>query len=79
MKLFVTILEDTLERAIEAIRGIDADHDGVEVRAEKFPSTDFAALRAATKKPMIFTRRGLPFDAAAFREALEAGIDYVDV
>jgi 3-dehydroquinate dehydratase / shikimate dehydrogenase len=79
MKLFVTILEDTCERAIEAIHRIDADHDGVEIRAEKFSSNDFAALRAATTKPIIFTRRGLPFDAAIFRDAVAAGIDFVDV
>ena len=64
MKLFVTILENSPELAIEAIRRIDADHDGVEIRAEKFESNDFAALRAATRKPIIFTRRGLAFDAA---------------
>lgn len=79
MKLFVTILEDSAELAVEAIRRIDADHDGVEIRAEKFASQDFAALRAATAKPIIFTRRGFPFDAAIFRAALAAGIDFVDV
>ena len=79
MKLFVTILEDSPEVAIEAVRRIDADHDGVEIRAEKFASNDFAALRAATTKPIIFTRRGLPFDEAIFRDALKAGIDFVDV
>lgn len=79
MKLFVTILEDTPERAIEAIRRIDADHDGVEIRAERFPSNDLTALRAATTKPVIFTRRGLPFDAAIFRDAIAAGIDFVDL
>ena len=79
MKLFVTILEDSPELAIEAIRRIDADHDGVEIRAEKFATNDFAALRAATTKPIIYTRRGLPFDAAILREALKGGIDFVDV
>lgn len=79
MKLFVTILEDSPELAIEAIRRIDGDHDGVEIRAEKFGSNDFAALRASTTKPIIFTRRGLPFDAAIFRDAIQAGLDFVDV
>ena len=79
MKLFVTILEDGPDRAIEAIRRIDADHDGVEIRAEKFSSFDLPVLRAATTKPIIFTRRGLPFDASVFRDAIAAGIDCVDV
>ncbi len=79
MRLFVTILEPTLERAVEAVRLIDGDHDGVEIRAETFPSVDFPALRAATAKPMLFTRRGLPFDASAVRDAVAAGIELVDV
>src|SRR5438270_12098894 len=79
MKLFVTILEDTPELAIESIRSIDADHDGVEIRAERFPSYDVRVLRAATTKPIILTRRGVPFDERLFREAIEAGIDLVDV
>ncbi|HEY3055368.1 MAG TPA: type I 3-dehydroquinate dehydratase [Thermoanaerobaculia bacterium] len=79
MKLFVTIFEETPERAIEAIRSIDADHDGIEIRAERFARYDIRALRAATSKPIIFTRRGLPFDENAMREAIDAGIDLVDV
>lgn len=79
MKLFVTILEPDAGSAIEAIRRIDADHDGVEIRAEQFPSVDFRALRAATARPLLFTRRGLPFDAAAVNDAIAAGIDLVDV
>jgi shikimate dehydrogenase/3-dehydroquinate dehydratase type I len=79
MKLFVTIHEETPERAIEAIRTIDADHDGIEIRAERFPQYDVRALRAATTKPIILTRRGLPFDENAFHEAIQAGIDFVDV
>lgn len=79
MKLFVTILEETLERAVEAIRLIDAGHDGVEIRAEKFGAFDMEPLRAATAKPIILTRRGLPFDAAVLRRAIAAGIEFVDV
>jgi shikimate dehydrogenase/3-dehydroquinate dehydratase type I len=79
MKLFVTILEDSPERAVEAIRRIDADHEGVEIRGEDFSSIDFRTLRASTSKPIIFTRRGRPFDATIFRDALAAGIDFVDV
>ncbi len=77
MKLFVTVLEETAERAIEVIRALPADHDGVEVRAERFPSVDLHAIRAATAKPIILTYRGSSVpDIAA---ALEAGIDLVDV
>lgn len=79
MRLFVTILEESLERALEAVRLIDADHDGVEIRAEEFPSIDFHALRSATRKPIIFTRRGRSFDSAMLHEAIAAGIDLVDV
>ncbi len=79
MKLFVTILEETAPQALDSIRGIDGDHDGVEVRAERFADYDFRAFRAATRKPVIWTRRGLPFDARILRDAIDAGIDYVDV
>lgn len=77
MKLFVTIYGETADRAIDAIRGLPAEHDGVEVRAEKFPSIDLHAIRAATDQPIILTYRGsrVP-DVDA---ALNAGIDFVDV
>ena len=58
MRLFVTILEPTPEAAIQAIRALPADHDGVEVRAEGFADLDLAQLRAATTKPIILTYRG---------------------
>jgi 3-dehydroquinate dehydratase len=60
MKLVVTVLEDTCDAAMRAIRAIELAHDMVEVRAERFPSIDFGALRAATQKPMILTWRGAP-------------------
>jgi 3-dehydroquinate dehydratase type I len=77
VKLFLTILEETADAAIEAIRALRDDHDGVEVRAERFPSIDLHAIRALTSKPIILTYRGsrVP-DVAA---ALDAGIDFVDV
>jgi len=37
MKLFVTIYEETMEAAIRAIHVLPPEHDGVEVRAERFP------------------------------------------
>jgi 3-dehydroquinate dehydratase type I len=77
MKLFVTILEETCDAAIAAIRALRAEHDGVEVRAERFASIDLAAIRAATEKPVILTYRGSR--APDVRQALNAGIDFVDV
>lgn len=77
MKLFVTIYETTCADAVAAIRALSLEHDGIEVRAERFPSIDLPAIRAATPKPIILTYRGsrVP-DVEA---ALHAGIDLVDV
>lgn len=78
MKLFVTVYEETAEAAIGAIRVLaDHDHDGVEVRAERFPSIDLQAIRTATSKPIILTYRGSR--APDIEAALRAGIDFVDV
>jgi 3-dehydroquinate dehydratase type I len=77
VKLFVTIYEETTESVIEAIRALRLEHDGVEVRAERFPSIDLGAIRAATAKPIILTYRGSRVPDVA--QALQAGIDYVDV
>lgn len=77
MKLFVTILEPTLEAALAAIRALPADHDGIEVRAETLKDVDLAALRAATSKPIILTYRG--GRAPSVEAAIAAGIDLVDV
>ncbi|HEU4520941.1 MAG TPA: type I 3-dehydroquinate dehydratase [Thermoanaerobaculia bacterium] len=79
MKLFVTIAEATPDAAIEAIHGLRLDHDGVEIRVERFDAYDPAALRAATNKPLIITRRGAAQSAAEVQRALAAGADLVDV
>ncbi|HUP47076.1 MAG TPA: type I 3-dehydroquinate dehydratase [Thermoanaerobaculia bacterium] len=79
MKLFVTVAEPRPEEAVEAIRNLRADHDGVEVRVEHFAAFDPAAFRAATRRPIILTRRGMPQTPGAVRSAIEAGIDFVDV
>ncbi|HEX8616883.1 MAG TPA: type I 3-dehydroquinate dehydratase [Thermoanaerobaculia bacterium] len=86
MKLFVTILEETCGAAIDAIRALRHEHDGVEVRAERFPSIDLHAIRAATEKQIILTYRtgatGVqPVGRVANEssDALAAGIDLVDV
>jgi 3-dehydroquinate dehydratase type I len=77
VKLFATILEATADAAIDAIRALRDDHDGIEVRAERFPSIDLNAIRAATEKPIILTYRGSRVPEVA--AALAAGIDFVDV
>src|SRR4051812_1944993 len=79
MQLVVTIYEETPDAAIEVIRGIAADHDAIEVRADAFGgvAVDWRAIRAATAKPVIGTNRGGGHvDIAA---AMAEGIDFVDV
>jgi len=77
MKLVVTIYEETCEAAIAAIRALRAEHDMVEVRAERFPSIDLGAIRAATEKEIFLTyRNARPPNVA---RALSAGIEFVDV
>ena len=73
MKLFVTVFDPA------AIARIDADHDGVELRAENLPDLDVSALRTATKRPIILTYRGRVADPGILSRALDAGIDFVDV
>ena len=77
MKLIVTVYEESCDAAIDVIRALPPEHDGVEVRAEKFASIDLHAIRAATSNPIILTYRGsrVP-DVDA---AVNAGIDLVDV
>ncbi len=73
MKLVVTIVEETPERAIEVIRSLDADHDAIEVRVDAFGgrTVNWPAVRAATQKPLIVTNRGgAPVDVDA---------DWIDV
>jgi 3-dehydroquinate dehydratase type I len=78
MKLVVTVLEETMERAIASIRGLRlVEEDWIEVRAERFPSIDMHALRASTDKPMILTYRNAAIPNV--KEALAAGINFVDV
>jgi 3-dehydroquinate dehydratase type I len=79
MKLFVTVLEESAEAAIEVIRSLDRDHDGVEVRAERFGEHDLGAIRNATGKPLILTWRGQQVVPDRVARALDAGFDLVDV
>jgi 3-dehydroquinate dehydratase type I len=79
MKLVVTIFEETPERAIDAIRALDSDHDAIELRADAFGGrvVDWCAVRAATSKTIIATNRGGGY--VDVNAALAAGIDFVDV
>ena len=77
MKLVVTIYEPSFERALDAIRSLDADHDAIELRAERLGAIDVHALREATRKPIILTYRGGTNPDP--RAAVDAGIDFVDV
>jgi 3-dehydroquinate dehydratase / shikimate dehydrogenase len=79
MKLVVTIYEETFDAALGAIRGLTADHDAVELRAERFGAIDLPALRNATKKPVILTYRGQSVDDRTIANVIAAGIDFVDM
>ena len=72
MKLVVTVLEDSCEAAVRAIRNIALPHDVVEVRAERFDAIDAEALQGATTKPMILTFRNAPRrDVPGWRELID--------
>jgi 3-dehydroquinate dehydratase type I len=75
----VTIYEESCARAVDAMGALQREHDMVEVRAERFPSIDLHALRAATAKPIILTYRGQHMARSIVARAMEAGIDFVDV
>lgn len=85
MKLVVTILEDTQDAAMAAIRSLTLPHDVIEVRAEGFASLDLRALRACTQTPLLLTWRKTPDGPRALaarpsaRELIDAGIELVDV
>jgi 3-dehydroquinate dehydratase type I len=79
MKIVATIYEETVERAVDSIRGLTLEHDMVEVRAERFSSIDLRTIRAATAKPMILTYRGQHVARSVVARAIEAGIELVDV
>src|SRR2546428_10019284 len=76
--LVVTILENTPEATIAAIRTLPADQDAIEVRVDGFGGRPFelGEIRRATSKPIILTNRGgEPLD---IEKAVKAGINYVD-
>jgi shikimate dehydrogenase/3-dehydroquinate dehydratase type I len=79
MRLIVTILEDTFVAALAAIRGLEREHDGVELRAENLGEIDLIALRKAVQGTLVLTYRGRSIDESVIVEALAAGVDLVDV
>jgi 3-dehydroquinate dehydratase type I len=79
VRVVATVYEETLERTLDAIRAVTLPHDLIEVRAERLPSLDLRAIRAATTKPLILTYRGQHIARAVVARAFEAGIDFVDV
>ncbi|MEO8033759.1 MAG: type I 3-dehydroquinate dehydratase [Acidobacteriota bacterium] len=79
MKLIVTILEETHASALAAIRMVEGEHDGVELRAENLGVLDLAAVRKAVAGILILTHRGRHVDERTITDALEAGVDLVDV
>jgi 3-dehydroquinate dehydratase/shikimate dehydrogenase len=80
MKLVVTIYEETFDAALRAIGALNAaDHDMIELRAERLGAIDLHSLRASTSKPIILTYRGMQVDEVTITCAIDAGIDFVDV
>jgi 3-dehydroquinate dehydratase / shikimate dehydrogenase len=87
MKLIATIYEPTLEGALGAIAALPAAVDGIELRADRLDRAlgggELGAVRAATEKLLIFTRRSHvatgKTNVDELRSALGAGFDLVDV
>ena len=88
MELFATIYEPTVERAIDAIQSLPDFMAGAELRVDRLEKnlscTDRVAVRNATRKPLLFTRRSVdptaePIDYGAIAVAVDAGFDFVDV
>jgi len=88
MELFATIFEPTVERAIDAILSLPDFITGAELRVDRleknFSCTDRVAVRRATRKPLLFTRRSTnpqsePVDYGEIAVAIDAGFDLVDV
>ncbi|HEX7152460.1 MAG TPA: type I 3-dehydroquinate dehydratase [Thermoanaerobaculia bacterium] len=79
MKIYVTILEDSVDATIDAIRAVKHDHDGIEVRAERFAGRDMVPIRNATRKPLLLTHRGMSISPEIIVRGAEAGFDLIDV
>jgi len=86
-RIFLTIYEPTVQRALSAIAAAPGEIDGIEIRFDRMVDAEVVELeefRKATEKPLLFTRRSLdskprPMFAEELERALEAGFDLVDV
>ncbi len=86
-RIIATVFEPSIERAIDVIGSLPEGVDGVELRVDRLdrkPSrADFDAVRNATRRELIVTRRttadyGVPADAE-ITGALDAGFEWLDV
>jgi shikimate dehydrogenase/3-dehydroquinate dehydratase type I len=86
-RIIATVFEPTIERAIDVIRTLPEGVDGIELRVDRLdlcPSReDFDAVRRATDRELIVTRRttadyGVVVDQE-LDNAMCAGFDWVDI
>lgn len=86
-RIFLTIYEPTVQRALSAIAAAPSEADGIEIRFDRMVDAEVVELdefRKATDKPLLFTKRSLDSTARAMpsdelERALAAGFDLVDV
>ena len=86
-RIFLTIYEPTVQRALSAIAAAPAEVDGIEIRFDRMVDAEVVELeefRMATDKPLLYTKRTLdsrprPMPADELERALEVGFELVDV
>lgn len=86
-RIIATVFEPTVERAIDVIRALPEGVDGVELRVDRLelcPSReDFEAVRRATDRELIMTRRTTAEYGVAVDEeidnAMNAGFEWLDI
>ncbi|HSN69569.1 MAG TPA: type I 3-dehydroquinate dehydratase [Thermoanaerobaculia bacterium] len=78
----MSVCEARAEAAREGVESA-AGAEAIELRADAFSrrgdALDLASFRAATRAPLVFTRRGAGFDAEEASRVLGAGFDFIDV
>lgn len=87
MKIVLTIAEARFDDALDSIASTEAGVDMIEVRLDRLAGNatiDWAAIRNATTRPLIVTRRSTSgringLDAEELQGAFAAGIEYADV
>lgn len=86
-KIFVTVHEPSLDRAIERIESLPRGFDGIELRVDAFSrrgeELPLERFRRATTAPLMYTRRARAKEERATVEELwaaaDAGFDLIDV